>query len=121
MMDAEECSLYHVREVKQSIAERSSLEPYVTLLQDLHASLVVLTIAFPHVVCKHVKHFLDTPFLQELQIASDSLRFNILPNSIRHSGLNHLFQRKKRKEEVNNICHKMSQIHFYNLHRSSIQ
>ncbi|CAI8053118.1 hypothetical protein GBAR_LOCUS29052, partial [Geodia barretti] len=78
-MDAEECSLYHVREIKDSIVERANLEPYVALLQDIHASFVVLTIAFPAAGCQHVKSALDVDFLLGLGISPDSVTFGSVP------------------------------------------
>ena len=78
-VDAEECSLYHVREIKNSIVERANLEPYVTLLQDIHASFVVLTISFPAAVCQHVKSALDVDFLLGLGILPDSVTFGSVP------------------------------------------
>ena len=74
-MDAEECSLYHVREVKNSISERANLEPYVALLQGLHASAVELTLALPIAVCGYVAQVLDTPFLLENGIVTESVAF----------------------------------------------
>ena len=75
-IDAAECSLYHAREVKDSVAKQASLEPYVALLQGLHASAVVITIAFPRAARKHVVRSLDSEFLRELHILPESVSFN---------------------------------------------
>ena len=72
-LDAEECSLYHAREVKNSITERANLEPYVLLLNSLHASVVVLTIAFPIALFKPVKRALDSEFLKKLVVVPGSI------------------------------------------------
>ena len=72
-LDAEECSLYHAREVKNSITERANLEPYVLLLNSLQASVVVLTIAFPIALFKPVKRALDSEFLKKLVVVPGSI------------------------------------------------
>ena len=79
-MDAEKCSLYHVRKVKESIAVKANLKPYTTMLQDIQESSVLLTIAFPPEVFYSLKSSLDPVFLSELGIKPDSLQF------LMHSG-----------------------------------
>ena len=75
-IDATECSLYHARKVWESIAEKASLQPYVALLQGLHASLVVVTISYPRKVHKRVKQSLNKQFLQDIGIVPESVRFD---------------------------------------------
>ena len=103
-VDAEECSLYHVREIKDSIVERANLEPYVTLVQDIHASFVVLTIALPAAVCQHVKSALDVDFLLGLGILPDSVTFGSVPGQrmffSRLASIRNLFISKGTREEV---------------------
>ena len=79
-MDAEKCSLYHVRMVKESIAVKANLKPYTTMLQDIQESSVLLTIAFPPEVFYSLKSSLDPVFLSKLGIKPDSLQF------LMHSG-----------------------------------
>ncbi|CAI8053121.1 hypothetical protein GBAR_LOCUS29054 [Geodia barretti] len=75
-MDGEECSLYHAREIKESITERANLEPYVTLLENLHSSSVVLTIAFPRTIRSHMEQTLPRIIVwAELGIVPRSLIF----------------------------------------------
>ena len=100
-VDAEECSLYHVREIKDSIVERANLEPYVTLLQDIHASFVVLTIAFPAAVCQHVKSALDVDLLLGLGISPDSVTFRSVPRQqVFVSRFRNRFISKRTREKV---------------------
>ena len=80
-IDAGKCSLYQVHKVKAAIAERASLEEYVLLLLDLHASAVVVTIAFPCAVHQYMTQSLDQEFLQEVGIIPESVNFN--PKHIR--------------------------------------
>ena len=75
-IDAAECSLHHARKVKEAIAERASLEKYVLLLLELHASSVVIVIAYPPAVHKDIVQSLNREFLQELGITPKSLSFN---------------------------------------------
>ena len=77
-VDPAACSLRDARRIKESIAEKASLEPYVALLQGLRASSVVLMIAFPHAARKYVEQALDEEFLKEL---------NILPESVHYSDI----------------------------------
>ena len=72
-VDASDCSLYHAREVRESIAEQANLEPYITLLHSLHASSVVMIIAFPRVVRQIMEQSLNTEFLQHIGIVPDSV------------------------------------------------
>ena len=76
-MDAEAFSLYHVRELKNSIAAKANLQPYIMLLHGLHASSVVLlTIAFPLVLCESIRCALDSEFMKGLGVVPGSLKFN---------------------------------------------
>ena len=75
-VNAEECTLYQVRERLEEIARRACLQPYVAMMHSLHASLVVLTIAFPRSVRKRS---LNKAFLKELAIVPDSLHFTKKP------------------------------------------
>ena len=78
-VDAEECTLYQVRERLEEIARRACLQPYVAMMQGLHASRVVLTIAFPRSVRKTIKRSLNKAFLKELAIVPNSLHFTKKP------------------------------------------
>ena len=78
-VDAEECTLYQVRERLEEIARRACLQPYVAMMHSLHASRVVLTIAFPRAVRKTIKRSLNKTFLQELAIVPNSLHFTKKP------------------------------------------
>lgn len=75
-IDAAECTLHRIRKIKESIAENACLEPYVVYMRDLHASSVVLAIAFPRTARKHVEQSLDDKFLQSLGIIPESVHFD---------------------------------------------
>ena len=74
--DGTKCSLYRARKIKEAITERASLRKYVLLLLNLHASSVVMTIAFPRAVRKYIKRSLDREFLQEVGIIPESIRLD---------------------------------------------
>ena len=78
-IDARECSLYHVRQIKNFIAQKTSLESYNICTHDAHASAVVLTIGFPRAVSELIRCALDTEFLLEVGIVPSSLRFSDSP------------------------------------------
>lgn len=86
--DGKDCSLYQIREVKSSFTERANLEPYVALLQDLHTSSVVLTIAFPYEINEYLRQSLDPALLLEVGIKPDSLRF--LPPPMKEVRINQM-------------------------------
>ena len=99
----EECSLYHVRQIKESITERGNLEPYVTLLESVHSSLVVLTIAFPHSVRSHMEQTLRSDIrLTELGILPSLVNFCDVgqPKSTFSRVRDFLSTKKTRREEV---------------------
>ena len=75
-MDAEAFSLYHVRELKNSMAAKANLQAYIMLLHSLHASSVVLTIAFPNVLSETIIYALDSEFMKQLGVVPGSLKFN---------------------------------------------
>ena len=75
-MDAEECSLYHVRELKHSMTAKANLQPYIVLLHGLHASSVVLTLAFPLVLTNSIRSALNSEFMKGLGVVPGSLKFN---------------------------------------------
>ena len=107
-LDGKDCSLYQARQVKDSIAERASLEPYVFLLQDLHASSVVVTIAFPSILRAHVEQALDRTFLLDIGIVPDSITYLSLPQSHTiHSRVPTFLGGRKMREQV-------PPLHFYN-------
>ena len=88
-VDAEECSLYRVRKVKDAIIERACLQSYVLQLLSLHASSVVLTIAFPKKLSKHIRKSLDRTFLLEHDIIPESIEFNDKPSPRHAPGKSH--------------------------------
>ena len=79
MKDAKECSLYDVRQMKNSIAQRANLKPYVMLFRSVHVKSVVLTIGFPHAVSELIRRALDSEFLSEVGIVPSSLKFSDSP------------------------------------------
>ena len=86
------CSLHDARKIKESIAEKASLEPYVALLRGLNVSSVVLTIAFPHAARKYVEQALDDEFLKQLNILPESVLYSdtqpvSIPRKIHTKGL----------------------------------
>ena len=86
------CSLHDARKIKESIAEKASLEPYVALLRGLNVSSVVLTIAFPHAARKYVEQALDDEFLKQLNILPESVHYSdtqpvSIPKKIHTKGL----------------------------------
>ena len=87
-VDAEKCSLYQVRERLEKIVKRGCLQPYVAMIQGLYINSVILTIAFPEVVCKRIKRSLNKVFLQELGILPHSLQFNKTSTAMHASKLN---------------------------------
>ena len=88
-VDAEECSLYRVRKVKDAIIERACLQSYVPQLLSLHASSVVLTIAFPKKLSKHIRKSLDRTFLLQHDIIPESIEFNDKPSPRHAPGKSH--------------------------------
>ena len=75
-VDPAQCSLHDARRIKESVAEKASLEPYVGLLRSVSVSSVVLTIAFPHAARKYVEQALDKEFLKGLNILPESVHYN---------------------------------------------
>ena len=69
-IDAAQYSLYRMRKIKESINERASLQPYVTLM---HTSSAVLKLAFPRAACKYVKKSLGKDLFQSLGIIPESV------------------------------------------------
>ena len=88
-VDAEKCSLYRARKVKDAIIERACLQSYVPQLLSLHASSVVLTIAFPKKLSKHIRKSLDRTFLLEHDIIPESIEFNDKPSPRHAPGKSH--------------------------------
>ena len=88
-VDAEKCSLYRARKVKDAIIERACLQSYVPQLLSLHASSVVLTIAFPKKLSKHIRKSLDRTFLLEHDIIPESIEFNDKPSPQHAPGKSH--------------------------------
>lgn len=72
-IDAEKCSLYSIRRIKESIAEQASLQQYAVYTKDIHASSVVLTIAFPRTARKHIEKAMDEEFLYKHDIIPESV------------------------------------------------
>lgn len=72
-IDAEKCSLYSIRRRKESIAEQASLQQYTIYTKDVHASSVVLTIAFPRAARKYIEKAMDEEFLNKHDIIPESV------------------------------------------------
>ena len=122
-MDGEECSLYHAREIKESITERANLEPYVTLLENLHSSSVELTIAFPRTIRSHMEQTLPRIIVwSELGILPSSLNFcDLDQQTSTFSRVRDFFVHNSRREEVptllifyfeaNSFCYNADHLH----------
>ena len=72
-IDGEKCSLYSIRRIKESIAEQASLQQYAVYTKDVHASSVVLTIAFPRTARKYIEKAMDKKFLNKHDIIPESV------------------------------------------------
>ena len=68
--DGTELTLYHVRLLKEDIANKAALEPYAVYLDDIHCSAVVLTLAFPDEGLELFASALSPEFLAKHQITS---------------------------------------------------
>ena len=60
--------------MKKAIARQASLRPYVMYMQDLHASSVAVTFAFPQIARESVEQALDKKLLKKFSIVPESIR-----------------------------------------------
>ena len=95
-IDAAECTLHHVRKIKKALAQKASLQPYVVYMQDLHASSVVVTFAFPRAARDAVERALDKKFLK---------KFSIVPESVCIDGVIPLPALLSREPDVSQVLH----------------
>ena len=95
-IDAAECTLHHVRKIKKALAQRASLQSYVVYMQDLHASSVVVTFAFPRAARDAVEQALDKKFLK---------KFSIVPESVCIDGVIPLPALLSREPDVSQVLH----------------
>ena len=68
--DPSEYTLYEVRQIVQSIAQQSSLEPYVPMLKKARIGSLVITIALPPPALELLQQALYKEFLDTLNIVS---------------------------------------------------
>ena len=82
-IDAAQCTLHHVRKIMKAIAQKASLQRYVVYMRDLHASFVVMTIAFPQAAREFVEQVLQKKFLKRLSVIPESVRIDgLIPHSV---------------------------------------
>ena len=82
-VDAVQCTLHHVRKIKKAVAQQASLQPYVVYMRDLHASSVLVTLAFPGAARESVEQALDKKFLDKLSIVPESVCIDgVIPPSV---------------------------------------
>ena len=74
--DAAQCSLRHIRKIKESIAEKAALQKFGAFTRSFHTSSVELKIAFPRAARKYVEQALDKEFLQSLGIIPESVHIS---------------------------------------------
>ena len=68
--DASECTLYEIRQLKESMRKRSSLNAYTILLEGVHASSVLITLAFPIDVLGMISSAINSDFLKANKVMS---------------------------------------------------
>ena len=68
--DPSEYTLYEVRQIVQSLAQQSSLEPYVPMIKKARIGSLVITIALPPPVLELLQQALYKEFLDTLNIVS---------------------------------------------------
>ena len=68
--DASECTLYDIRQLKEDLARKSSLNECAIYYDDVHASSVVVTVAFPPDALELILPALDAAFLKRHRITS---------------------------------------------------
>ena len=68
--DAAECTLYDIRQLKEDLARESSLDEGAIYYDDVHASSVVVTVAFPQDALELILPALDAAFLKRHRITS---------------------------------------------------
>ena len=82
-IDAAQCTLHRIRKKMKAIAQKASLERYAMYIRDLHASFVVMTIAFPQAALEFVEQALEKKFLKRLSIVPESVRIDgLIPHSV---------------------------------------
>ena len=68
--DPSEYTLYEVRQIVESLAQQSSLEPYVTMIKKARIGSLVITIALPPPALELLQQALYKEFLHTLNIVS---------------------------------------------------
>ena len=68
--DASECTLYDIRQLKEDLARKSSVIEGAIYYDDVHASSVVVTVAFPQDALELILPALDAAFLKRHRITS---------------------------------------------------
>ena len=71
--DASKCTLYEIRQLKESMRKRASLNAYTLLLEGIHASSVVITLAFPIDVLGMITSAMNSDFLKANQVISSTI------------------------------------------------
>ena len=74
--DPAEYTLYEVRQIAESIAQQSSLEPYVPMIKKARRGSLVITIALPRPALDLLQQVLYKEFLATLNIVSVRIRTN---------------------------------------------
>ena len=105
-IDGEKCSLYSIRRIKESIAEQASLQQYAVYTKDVHASSVVLTIAFPRTARKYIEKAMDKEFLNKHDIIPESVLYGkvCIPRTQAKLGLSIPDLRLSIQEDFNTIA-----------------
>lgn len=68
--DPKTCTLYEARQVKESVAKRACLAPYVVHMPTIRSNSVTITLMCPRVVLELIVLALDREFLETHQIIS---------------------------------------------------
>ena len=91
--DPSEYTLYEVRQIVESLAQQSSLEPYVPMLKKARIGSLVITIALPRPALELLQQALYKEFLDTLNIVSVTIH------------------RSYKMTQVNVFCHKCLKVH----------
>ena len=68
LKDPAQCSLYEIRQLKNEIAEKSSLNKYSTWIVSVSCSSIKIVLAFPPEAYKHISAVLDEKFMKIHQL-----------------------------------------------------
>ena len=68
--DPSQCTLYQLRQIVMSLAQKSSLQCYVPLVNGVHSNSVLITLAFPRDAIELLMPALDRRFLSTHNISS---------------------------------------------------